>query len=154
MAVNQISKGKVKVGGIAGGKVVQYAEVTIPAASVLTLRATPYTLVAAPGAGKVIQYLGATLILDYNSVAYTETADNLAIKYTNGSGVAVSDTIEMTGFIDATADKMIQSVPVKDALMTANAALVLHNTGDGEFANSGNSPLRVKVMYVTHDTGL
>lgn len=154
MATNQLSKGRVKIGAIAGGKIVQYAEVSIPAASVAALRATPYTLVAAPGSGKVTQFLGATVILDYGTVAYTETSDNLAIKYTNGSGVAVSDTIEMTGFIDATADKMIQSVPVKDALMTANAALVLHNTGDGEFGNSGDSPLRVKVMYVVHTTGL
>lgn len=149
-----LTKGRAKLGSIAGVASVQYAEITIPAASVAALRATPYTLVAAPGSGKVIQFLGATLILDYGSVAYTESADNLAIKYTNGSGVAVSDTIEMTSFIDATTDKMIQSIPVKDALMTANAALVLHNTGDGEFGNSGDSLLRVKVMYVVHRTGL
>lgn len=154
MAINQISKGRIKFGAIAGGIKVQYAEVTIPAASVATLRATPYTLLAAPGAGKVIELLSGCLILDYGSVAYTESADNLAVKYTNGSGAAASETVEMTGFIDQTADKIIKVEAIKDTIMVANAALVLHNTGDSEFANSGDSPLRAKISYVVHSTGL
>jgi len=127
-------------------------EVAITTAQMLAIRATPVTLVAAPGTGKVLQFLGATLIYDF-AAAYTESTDNLAVKYTNGSGVAVSETIETTGFLDATADRMIQSIPIKDALMTANAALVLHNTGDGEFGGSG-SPVLVKILFAVHTTGL
>lgn len=135
---------------------VQYAEVTISSAEMLALRATPKTLVAAPGAGKVIEFLGAVLLLDYNSAAYVETSDNMAIKFENGSGVAVSDAIEATGFVTATADTMTNAVPVKDAIVAKtgceNKALVLHNTGDGEYT-TGDSPVRVKVMYVVHQTG-
>lgn len=152
--MQKLTGAKAKIGGIAGAIKVQYAEVTIPAASVAALRATPYALVAAPGAGKVIELISGCLILDYNSVAYTESADNLAVKYTDGSGAAASETVEMTGFIDATADKIIKVEAIKDTLMVANAALVLHNTGDGEFGNSGNSPLRAKICYAVHQTGL
>lgn len=133
---------------------IQIAEVALTAAQVGTLRGSPVTLVAAPGAGYILEFVSATLILDYTAPAYTETADNLVVRYTDGSGTIVSDTIEMTSFIDATADKIIRAVPVKDALMTANAALVLHNSGDGEFGNSGGSAMRVKVAYRVHATGL
>jgi hypothetical protein len=131
--------------------------VTVSAAELAAIRATPKTLVAAPGAGYVLQFLGAQLMLDYTAPGFTETADNLAIKFTDGSGLAVSDTIECTGFIDQTADTVTNAVPVKDriAAKTAseNKALVLHNTGDGEFAGSGGSALRVNITYAVVPTG-
>lgn len=137
--------------------ITRYAEVTISTAQVLAIRATPITLVAAPGAGRILTLKAALLILDYNSIAYTESADNMAIKYTNGSGAAVSQAIEMTGFIDQTADMVTNAQPKIDTIVTAaasaNQALVLHNTGDGEYA-AGNSPIRVKVSYQIHYTGL
>lgn len=136
---------------------VQYAEVSLTANEVKALRATPKTLVSAPGAGKVVRFLGAQLILDYGTAQYTESADNMAVKYENGSGVAVSETIEATGFIDASADTLTCAVPVKDAIVAAsgcsNKALVLHNTGDGEYG-TGDSPVRVKVWYSVLSTGL
>jgi hypothetical protein len=133
------------------------AEVTIAAAAVATLRATPVELVPAPGAGYVLELLSAILLLDYTAPAYTETADNLAIKYENGSGLQVSETIEMTGFIDQTGDMVTNARPKLDLIgtkaQTENKALVLHNTGDGEFGNSGGSPLRVKIAYRRLPTG-
>lgn len=139
---------------------VQYTEVSLTNAEVLALRATPKELVAAPGAGRILEFLSAVLIFDYTA-AYTETADNLAIKYTDGSGTAASETIEMTGFIDATADTLTFAVPDGGAATPIVAktgcedkALVLHNTGDGEFGG-GNAAnvLRVKVAYRIHITG-
>lgn len=157
MAINQISKGKVKIGGIAGGVTTQYAEVSISAAAVATLRATPVSLVAAPGAGKVLEFVSAVFLLDYTAPGFTETADNLAVKYENGSGAAASQTVECTGFIDQTADTITVGLAKNDAIVAKtgceNKALVLHNTGDGEFGNSGGSTLRVKVAYRTHSTG-
>lgn len=134
-----------------------YAEVTISSAEILALRATPKTLVAAPGTGLFLEFLSAQLILDYNSVAYTESTDNMAVRYTNGSGVIVSQAIEATGFIDQTADTITNALPKVDAIVTvagaANQALVLHNTGDGEYA-AGNSTLTAKISYKVHATGL
>lgn len=133
---------------------VQMAEVTVPAASVLTLRATPYTIVAAPGAGFMNVFHQVILILKYNSVAYTESTANLLVNYGTSSPVAASEIIEMTGFIDQAADTITVGVPdggaataIGAATKFANLPLVLFNNGAGEFANSGNSTLRVKMFY-------
>lgn len=132
---------------------IQYAEVAITAAEMLALRATPKELVAAPGSGYALEFVSALFIYDY-AAAFTETADNIAVKYTDGSGTTVSLTLETTGLLDATADKVSTIKPLAtDVLVTANAALVLHNTGDGEFGGTG-SPCRVKVAYRVHATGL
>jgi hypothetical protein len=135
---------------------IQTASVTIATGDVLTLATTPVELVAAPGADKYIQFLGAQLVLDYNSAAYTESGDNLGIKYTDAAGVQVSDDIECTGFIDQTADTITNAVPVKDAIVAAsgavNQALVLDNLGSN-FA-AGNSSLDVVVSYKVLTAGL
>lgn len=130
--------------------VVRTATVTLSSANILALRATPITLVAAQGADTVIRYLGATLRLVYGTSAYTESADNITVKYTNGSGVAVSETIEATNFIDQTANTLTSSKPALNAIVAetgaSNQALVLHNTGDGEYA-AGDGTLVVYIDY-------
>ena len=135
---------------------IQYAETTLTSAQVKALAATQIELVAAPGAGKCIEFVSALLKLDYGSNVFTESADNLAIKYTDASGVAVSQTIESTGFIDQSADTYTNAVPEKDQIVAAsgceNKALVLDNTGDGEIAgNAANdNTLVVGVAYRVH----
>lgn len=135
----------------------RYAEVALTNAEMLALRAAPKTLVAAPGAGKMIQFISAVLLFDYTG-AYTESDDNMAVRYTNGSGVIVSDTIESTGFVDATADTATFARAKVDGIVaktgSENQALVLHNTGDGEFGggNAANA-VRVKVAYRIVPTG-
>lgn len=127
-------------------------EVSLTSAQILALATTPVELVPAPGAGKVLQFLGALLILDYGTIAYTESADNLTINYTDESGLTASEVIETTGFIDQTNDEMITAVPVKDIVPVANAALVLSNEND-QFA-AGDGVMRVKIIYAVHSTGL
>lgn len=135
---------------------IQYAEVSLTANEIKALRATPKTLVSAPGAGKIIEFVSAILLLDATATAFTETADNMAVKYTDGSGAAVSGTIEATGFIDQTADTMTTATAKADAIVAKtgceNKAIVLHNTGDGEYA-TGTGVMRVKVAYRVHTTG-
>lgn len=127
-----------------GGIGVLSTKTTIVSADVLLLRAAPITLVPSLGATKLIEFLSAILLLDHGgSNDFTETADNLAIRYTDGSGIVVSDAIETGGFIDQSADTITRSVPVKDAIVTAagsvGEALVIHNTGDGEIGgNAGD----------------
>lgn len=135
----------------------QYAEVSLTNAEMLALRATPKTLVAAPGTGKVLEFVSAVLLFDYTG-AYTETADNMAVKYTDGSGAIVSETIEATGFVDATADTMTNAIAKADVIVaksgSENKALVLHNTGDGEYGGgNASNAIRVKVAYRVHTTG-
>jgi len=124
-------------------------EVSIPNASVLTLRATPYTLIPAPGAGKIIQVIGGMLSLIYTAPAFTESADNLELRYTDGSGAIIA-LLEMTSWITLTANSFLSIVPLKDVILVSNAAVVLFNNGDGEFGNSGGSLLRAKLEYAVH----
>lgn len=129
------------------------AEVTLTATQVKALATTPITLVAAPGAGKVIHFLGAQLKLDYGgSNAFSEAGDNLGIKYTDASGVQVCTTIECTGFIDQTADTYTNAVPSADAIVAAtgaeNQALVLDNLGSNFAGNAADdNTLVVSVLY-------
>lgn len=123
-------------------------------AQMLALRAAPKTLVAAPGAGFCLIFEGGYLTFDYTA-AYTESADNMAVRFTDGSGQIVSGTIEATGFVDATADAIQPIVPLSPttAPSVINAALVLHNTGDGEYgggnaANAVNFTVYYRIVAV------
>lgn len=146
------------VDGVPGKEPVRFAEISLTDTNMKALRATPIELVAAPGAAYVLELVSATLIFDYTA-AYTESADNMAIKYTDGSGVQISDDIEATGFVDATADTITFARKKVDGIVAAsgaaNKALVLHNTGDGEYGggNAANR-VRVKVSYRVWATGL
>lgn len=128
----------------------RWAEVAITSPEALAIRATPKTLVAAPGAGKIAEFVGMLLILDATATAYVESSANLAVRYENGSGAKVSDDIEMTGFIDQTADTMTTARPKADAIVAKtgceNKALVLHGLGAGEWT-TGTGTLRAKVAY-------
>lgn len=129
------------------------ASVTLTSAQVKALAATQITLVAAPGAGKMIQFLSATMKLDYGGTnAFTESGDNLAIKFTDDSGVAVSQTIEMTAFITATVDTYTNAQPAINAIVAAtgadNQALVLDNVGSEIAGNAAaDNALVVSVLY-------
>lgn len=136
----------------------RYAEVAITNAQIKALRATPKTLVAAPGAGYVLEFVSGVLFHDYGTNALTESADNMAVKYTDGSGAAVSQTIEATGFVDATADTMTTIEAKIDAIVAKtgceNQALVLHQTGDGEYGGNAaaDTVWRAKIAYRVHKT--
>lgn len=140
-----------------GDGVTQFAEVTITNAEALALRAAPKTLVAAPGAGKVLEFISVQLYFDYTA-AYTESTANLTVKYTDGSGAAVSQAIEATGFADATADTITNGLAKIDTIVaksgSENKALVLHNIGAGEWGG-GNAAnvIRAKVNYRVWSTG-
>jgi len=134
-------------------------EVVLTSAEVKALRATPKLLVGGRP-GQVIQFLSAALKLNYAGTnAFTETADNLVVRYTNTTGAIVSSTVETTGFIDQTVDTLTSGTPRNDAIVALSvakgASLVLHNTGDGEIAGNAanNNTLIVVVSYVVHDIG-
>lgn len=132
---------------------VNFAEVTLTNAQIKALRATPVSLVSAPGAGKRIKFLGAWLKLVAGTNVLTESTANLGIKFTDGAGVQVNETVESTGFIDQAVNTETEARPKLDPIVassaSANAALVLHNLGAGEFGgNAANdATLKVKVWY-------
>lgn len=130
----------------------QWADVSLSAAQIKALT-TPFQLVAAQGAGTLIKFMGAVLKLNAGSEVLTEAGDNLGIKYTDASGVQVSQTIESTGFIDQAADTYTNAEPAIDAIVAAsageNAALVLDNLGSNYGGNaSDDATLDVRVYYI------
>jgi len=134
-------------------------EVVLTSLEVKALRATPKLLVSGRP-GQVVQFLGATLKLNYAGTnGFTETADNLVVRYTNTTAATVSSAIETTGFIDQVADTVTAATPRNDAIVAHSvakgASLVLHNTGDGEIIGNAanNNTLVVTVSYVMHDLG-
>jgi len=134
------------------GDEVKTVDVTIPAAQLLTLFATPRALVQAPGAGYALIFVGAIAFLDYVSAAYGGIAagEDLSVKYTDASGLEVGQ-LEATGFLDQTADQLryirahaAASGP-NGITPVPNAALVLHMLV-GEVI-TGDSPLKLRVYY-------
>jgi hypothetical protein len=158
MADDFVNSAKVAANEIASADLavstVQYAEVEISAEEILALYTTPKTLVAAPGAGKVLEFISLLLAYDYGTTAYTiGTATDLQVKYTDASGAAVSTTQAVTGFIDQATDQL-RALDKLEASVTPvdNAALVLTlavaNVTDGDGA------IHAKVAYRVHATGL
>jgi len=139
--------------------VTRFVDVTISSAELLALNATPKTLVAAPGAGLALVFEGAVAMLDYNSAAYDGIAagEDLAVKYTNGSGLQVA-ACETVGFLDQTADtvRFIQGYRAasgaSDITPVANSPLVAQLL-TGEIA-TGNSPVKLRVYYRVVPTAL
>ncbi len=137
-----------------GTSTLKVATVDLTAQEVRALVATPIELVAAPSASEIIEFVSALLILDQAGDAFTEAGanDNLAIEYDGGSAIAVSETIEMTGFIDQSADMVTRAIPVKDPIDAAGDIvaknLVLAGLDDELGGNAGNeSALRVIITY-------
>lgn len=137
------------IGDITDG--IGVSDVLVSSAQVLALNASPIVAVAAPGAGKYLQFLGAAIMLDYNSAAYVAAAgEDLVFKYTDGAGAAVSNALDGTLF-DGTADAVVFANPLNaDASVlegAVNAPIALHLLV-GEWA-TGDSPLKIRTYFRT-----
>jgi hypothetical protein len=129
---------------------INVASVNITNAQLLAIRATPIEIVPVCAAGSINELIAATAFFDYTA-AYTESTDNLVFRYENTTGTILA-TIETTGFLDATADTYTRptfAAVANLAKTTSDAkAIVLHNSGDGEFGG-GNAAnvLRIRALY-------
>ena len=113
----------------------------------------PIELIAAPGAGQLVEVVSAVLVLDYGTAAYVETdaPDDLALEYDGGTGTQIA-TWDSTAFATATADTIEQvnatSIAAYGATTNVNKNVVLTNTGADW--TTGDSPVRVIVNYRIH----
>lgn len=136
------------------------SEVTLTAAQIKALAATQQTLVAAPGADKVIQVLGIQMILNYGSEVLAEPSapDDLEVVYDAAGGTSIADVIGdfVVGSADAIAQPQIKDIPGTAAATTmVNKAVVLDNTG-GEYTGNASDDTTITVVttYEIHDCGL
>ena len=136
------------------GAMVQIGLITVSSAELLALRATPKTIVPAKGATTIIDFLSATLFLDYNSAAYVESSADIVARFTDDSGAIVSTTLDATGLLNETSDQHRTLKPIAtDLTPVVNSPIVLHNAGAGEWT-TGDSPLYVFVRYRVIDLSL
>lgn len=117
------------------------SKVTISSASILTAFTTPVILVAAQGAGTVIQVFSTYIFYDYNSAAYA-TNTNIDFGLTGGTYSSI------TSLIDQTQD-MYYNIPAPSlALTTFNQSNKAYEfkvqTGN---PTAGNSPLYCYITY-------
>lgn len=121
------------------------ATVTIPTASVLTLNATPITIVAAPGAGKYIEVISATAQMTFVSAAYaTNTTlrlicDGASVAQLQDTAILISTVTKNTKFKDVTSATAGQTQIIANAALEVDVA-----TGDPTL---GDSDLTVIVVY-------
>ena len=121
------------------------ASLTIATASVLTLNATPLTIVAAPGAGKYIEVISASSTMTFVSAAYaTNTTlqlicDGATIAQLQDTAILLSTVTKNTKFKDVT------SAAAGETQIIANTALKVKIAAGNPI--TGDSGIVVKVIY-------
>lgn len=144
------SDGEIKQASLEGlrdifGSSIQSTSLSIASADVLQLNSTPLTIVAAQGAGTIIEVVSAVLKIDFNSVAYaTNTTITLL---TSGAIVPQADNS-----IDASVsrygkfrNRYTSGEPSTVTQLIENAALtVTVDTGD---PTAGDSNIEIFVIY-------
>jgi hypothetical protein len=135
----------------------QQSSIVIPNALIKTLRASPVTLVTAPGAGLYVNPIDCVIELIYggNNAFTANAGDNLALKWQNGTTPAIL-TGGLQAFLQGTANAynafvgpaLASDINVP-AVNVTNQPLVLHNIGAAEIAgNAANdNTLRVSLTY-------
>ena len=124
----------------------QYATITLTSAQVKLLNTTPITVVAAPGASKVIVYKSCWGRLNYNTITYSAGA-TMELKISGASGYIGTNQILIESSITRIArfneaDEYLGVANLKNYV--ENAALVI--TADAN-PTTGNSTIDLLVEY-------
>jgi len=133
--------------------------VDLTAGQLQTLKATPRELVAAQGAGTLIEFVSAVLVLDWGTAQYVQdnADEDFAILYDDGNGEQIA-TQDSTGFITSNADAImiINASGLGDGSAITSAAnvnknIAIANIGTTEW-QTGDSPVRVLVTFRVHNS--
>ena len=125
--------------------------ISITSAQLKALFTTPISLVAAPGAGKFVEFVSADIRYIYGATAYTiNGSTNLNFTYTDGSGVASAVALATTGFIDQTSDQYRIIRPTTTNITPAtNAALVFSLATANPTLGDGTLSITYRYRIVT-----
>jgi len=128
---------------------IRTATVAVSSGEIKALAGSPKELIAAPGADKYIDFLGAVIALDFGSVAYDDAAADGNFQIRFDASTVVSLTVEADGLVDAVADAASTARTLAtDVTMLANKKIELYNDG-AEFtgAGGGDGVLKVIINY-------
>lgn len=138
---------------VLGNKVGFTVEMTLTSAQIKAIRATPITILAAQGAGTVIEFLSGSVFFVYAGTNVFTNPQNLALKFKDGTGAGLTAAITAAGFLDQAASEY-QLVTQTSGIIYSkansdNQPLVMHNTGASEITgNAANdNTILVKISY-------
>lgn len=131
-------------------ELVQNLNVTISSASIDALNATPYTVIAAPGADKFIDVISVIGHVNFSSESWNNAtaSDSLTFRYTDGSGVVVAslsnDFVETasdgyTAIAERVTGQSGQTLPVTGAPIVAEIA--------NDLAIDGATTFTFEILY-------
>lgn len=119
----------------------QFADVTISSSQMDTLNATPVSLVAAPGSGKMIEFLGATVINTFVTTAFELGSGTVDFRYENASGGLCGQLTN--AFVESVATAYFRAAPLA-CVGLLNKALVAHASAD---VTAGGGNLKIRCYY-------
>jgi len=141
---------------------IRQAIVDLSNANIKALSGTPIELVAAQGAGTLIELVSAVAILNFRDgsevLAEPSAPDDLAVNYDGSTGDKIR-TMDSTGFITSSADAMLifgggNLGSSASAFLTAsnvNKNVAIYNTGGDYTGNASNdTTMRVITTYRVH----
>lgn len=130
--------------------VLQSVTMTLTSAQIKTLHSVPVTVVAAPGAGKYIEFVSAVTEVVFGTLQYQSGGTT---NYNIG-GISVGGSLANTAINNAVANNLYQAVPAAFSSagtdlssVLLNAALILSSTVD---FTSGDGTLIIQVQYRIH----
>lgn len=132
---------------ITNNGILKTISVTIPTASVLTLNATPVTIIPAQGAGTYIEVISATAQMTYVSATY---ATNGILRLLTSGATIGQVSWTANGFLFGTTTRMVKGTTtattgVAETQLLANTAVVAQvDTGN---PTTGDSSIIIKVTY-------
>ena len=122
---------------------IRHTSVEIATGDVLQLNSTPYEIIAAPGADKIIKIVDGMISLDYNSAAYVLASgvSRLDLVYTGGSNYTHYFD---ANFLKLTADAHQYILFSPGSTIEVNKAIDLTCSAD---PTTGNSPIYIDLWY-------
>ena len=116
--------------------------------------ANGYELVPAFGADTVVELVSAVLSLEFDTAAYTD-GGNTTINIGSG-GAALTGLVSNANFIQSSADKIIQFVPLAATFnaLTANRGLNLVSASAPTDPGTAAGIINFRVVYRVHKTNL